>query len=268
MRNRLLASDYAFLDHPVPLAFAHRGGWAHADHTGLENSMAAFQAAVDLGYRYLETDVQVTADGAVVAFHDPSLRRTTGGTGNIAELTYAELRGHLIGGREAIPLLDDLLTAWPQARINIDVKVRDVIDPVVGAVRHRHAEDRVCFASFSERRIRQVRRLLGPYVATAYGPLGIAAARTLPLDLLSRRLLSAPVPCLQVPRWFGRVEVVTPAFVARAHELGKHVHVWTVNDRDDMRTLLDRGVDGIITDRIDTLRDLLVERGQWVQATS
>jgi glycerophosphoryl diester phosphodiesterase len=273
MRPRLDAGDYAYLDHPGPLAFAHRGGTGY-DHTagpgagGLENSMAAFQAAIDLGYRYLETDVQVTADGAVVAFHDPSLERTTDGTGNVADLRYDDLRRHLIGGRETIPLLEDLLQTWPQARLNIDVKVRGAIDPVVRVVRRHSAEERVCFASFSERRIRRVRRLLGPRVATAYGPLGIAALRTVPIGALRRRLLSAPVPCLQVPWRMRRLEVVTPGFVARAHALGKHVHVWTVDDPDDMRTLLDRSVDGLISDRIDTLRDVLVERGQWVDARS
>jgi glycerophosphoryl diester phosphodiesterase len=264
----MVAADYAFLDFPGPLAFAHRGGTGLAGYAGLENSMAAFQAAVDLGYTYLETDVHVTADGAVVAFHDASLDRMTGAEGRIADLTYEALRGHLIGGREAIPLLEDVLQTWPHARLNIDVKVDEAIDPVVRVIRRNGAEHRVCIASFNERRIRRVRRLLGPQVATAYGPLGVAALRTLPLDGLRRRLLSAPVPCLQVPWRFRRVEVVTPAFVQRAHTLGKHVHVWTIDDPDGIRTLLDRGVDGIISDRIDVLRDVLVERGQWKAAAS
>jgi glycerophosphoryl diester phosphodiesterase len=263
MRTRLVASDYAFLDHPGPLAFAHRGGTGLADNAGLENSMAAFQAAIDLGYTYLETDVHVTADGAVIAFHDASLERTTGGAGQVAELAYDDLRDHLIGGRETIPLLEDVLRTWPQARFNIDVKVHGAIDPVVRVVRSHDADERVCFASFSERRIRKVRRLLGPHVATAYGPLGIAALRAVPLGALRRRLLSSPVPCLQVPWHVGRLEVVTPGFVQRAHRLGKHVHVWTVDDAASIRLLLDRGVDGIMSDRIDTLRDVLIERGQW-----
>lgn len=267
MRTRLVASDYAYLDHPGPLAFAHRGGTGLADSVGLENSMAAFQAAVDLGYTYLETDVQVTGDGAVVAFHDESLERLTGGTGKVAELSYDELRGFLIAGRETIPLLEDVLGAWPHVKVNIDVKVRGVIDPVAQVVRRLGAEDRVCFASFSERRIRKVRRLLGPRVATAYGPLGVAALRAVPVHGLRRRLLSAPVPCLQVPWRLGRLEVVTPAFVERAHALGRHVHVWTVEEPAEMHTLLDRGVDGIISDHIDTLRDVLIERGQWEAAT-
>jgi glycerophosphoryl diester phosphodiesterase len=267
MRTRLVARDYAFLDHPGPLAFAHRGGTGLSANAGLENSMAAFQAAIDLGYTYLETDVHATADGAVVAFHDASIERVTGGSGQIAHMTYDDLRRHLIAGRETIPLLEDMLRTWPHAKINIDVKVHDAIDPVVDVVRRNKAHERVCFASFSERRIRRVRRLLGPHVATSYGPIGVAAMRTVPLDALRRRLLSAPVPCLQVPWRFGRLEVVTPSFVRRVHDLGKHVHVWTVDHPEEMRVLLDRGVDGLISDRIDLLRQVLVERGQWQKAT-
>ena len=267
-RSALVAADYPFLDFPGPLAFAHRGGTGLAGNVGLENSMAAFQAAVDLGYTYLETDVHVTADGAVVAFHDDSLERMTGAAGRIADLTYDALGNHLIGGREAIPLLEDVLQTWPHARVNIDVKVDGAIDPVVRVIRRNAAEDRVCIAAFSERRIRRVRRLLGPRVATAYGPLGVAALRTLPLDGLRRQLLAAPVPCLQVPWRFRRFEVVTPAVVQRAHDLGKHVHVWTIDDPGDIRALLDRGVDGIISDRIDVLRDVLIERGQWKAAAA
>ncbi|MGH3355123.1 MAG: glycerophosphodiester phosphodiesterase [Nocardioidaceae bacterium] len=266
MRPRLVASDYAFLDHPGPLAFAHRGGSGLAANHGLENSMAAFQAAVDLGYRYLETDVHVTADGAVVAFHDESLERTTGGAGRIAEMAYADLRGSLIGGRETIPLLDDVLRTWPHLRINIDVKARAAVDAVVDDIRRNGALDRVCLASFSERRIRRVRQLVGPRVATAYGPLGVAALRATPLEGLRRRLLAAPVPCLQVPWRVRRLELVTATFVQRAHRLGKHVHVWTIDDPGQMHTLLDRGVDGIMTDRIDVLREVLVGRGQWTDA--
>jgi glycerophosphoryl diester phosphodiesterase len=263
MRPRRTARDYAFCDHPGPLPFAHRGGTGYAGSEGLENSMAAFQAAVDLGYRYLETDVHVTADGAAVVFHDASLTRATGGAGRVAEATYDDLRRHLVGGRETIPLLGDVLRTWPHVRVNIDIKAAGAIDPVVREIRRHGSAERVCLASFSERRIRRLRRLLGPDVATAYGPLGVATMRAVPLARLRRLLLAAPVPCLQVPWRFGRLEVVTPAFVRRAHDLGKHVHVWTVDDADAMRTLLDRGVDGLMTDRIDTLRDVLVARGQW-----
>lgn len=268
MRPRHVAADYAFLDHPGPLAFAHRGGSGLAVNEGLENSMRAFQAAIDLGYRYLETDAQVTADGVAVVLHDATLERTTGRPGTVADLTYDQLREFRIGGREPVPRLSELLGAWPQARVNVDIKTWGAVEPVVAEVRRARAHERVCLAAFSERRIRRVRRLLGPAVATACGPASVALLRGLPGDRVRRLLLAAPVPCVQVPRRVGRIEVVTPAFVRRAHELGKQVHVWTVDEPAEMRLLLERGVDGLISDRIDLLRDVLAERGQWQAAAS
>src|SRR4051812_3947931 len=127
----------AFLDHLHPLAFAHRGGAAHAP----ENSMRAFEHAAGLGYRYLETDVQATADGVLIAFHDRTLARVTGHPGRVARMTYAELRGVLIDGTEPIPRLEDLLGAWPGLRFNIDVKDAPAIGPLAGVLRRTNAWD-------------------------------------------------------------------------------------------------------------------------------
>src|SRR5436309_11628749 len=107
-----------FLDAAAPIAFAHRG----FSRDGHENSMAAFEAAVALGYRYLETDVRVTADGVALAFHDATLDRVTNRSGRIADLPWAQVRNARIGGVEPIPLLADLLAAWPEVCVNIDVK--------------------------------------------------------------------------------------------------------------------------------------------------
>ncbi|MPZ61859.1 MAG: glycerophosphodiester phosphodiesterase [Propionibacteriales bacterium] len=263
MTRARTAGDFAYLDHEAPLAFAHRGGALYPPNVGIENSMAAFQAAVDLGYRYLETDVHATVDGVVLAFHDSSLDRTTDGSGQVAGLTYDEVSGCKIGGREKIPTIAELLVTWPDVRLNIDVKEPGAIEPLIRVLRQHRAFDRVCLASFSIRRIHRIRRLAGPDVATAYGPFGVAALWLAPGRALRRWLLRRPVPCVQVPRRVGPFELVTEGFVNRAHELGRQVHVWTVDDATEMRELLDLGVDGIITDRIDTLREVLTSRGQW-----
>ncbi|MPZ94744.1 MAG: glycerophosphodiester phosphodiesterase [Propionibacteriales bacterium] len=257
--------EYAYLDHDGPLAFAHRGGALHPDNQGLENSRAAFQTAIDLGYRYLETDVHVTRDGVVIAFHDETLDRTTTGTGVIADLPYAEVKEALIGGREPIATLGELFEAWPQARFNVDLKSVGAITPLVELLREHDAFDRVCVASFSESRIRRARALLGPTVATGLGPLAVAVLKFVPFRWLRARLLP-PGVCAQIPLKAGPVELPTARFVRRAHDHGKHVHVWTVDDASTMHSLLDRGVDGLVTDRIDTLRDVLLERGQWKAA--
>ena len=263
MRHRLRARDYPFFDHDGPLAFAHRGGASYAGNLGFENSLRAFAQAVDMGYRYLETDVHASADGVLLAFHDKSLDRVTDRVGRIARLPYAEVLRARIGGTEPIPKLAELLDAWPQVRVNIDVKEASAIAPLASVVRALRAEERVCVASFSPARIRRARALLGPRVPTALGPVGVAGLRLLPAPRLRALLLAGNVPAVQVPQRAGRLTVVTAAFIARAHALGKHVHVWTVDDETEMGRLLDLGVDGLMTDRIDTLRDVLVARGQW-----
>jgi len=257
------ARDYQFFDHPGPLAFAHRGGAGYAGNVGFENSLYAFEQAVKLGYRYLETDVHASADGVVLAFHDATLDRVTDGVGRISRLTEAQIRRARIGGAYPIPTLAEVLTSWPAVRVNVDVKDAAAIEPLAATLDDLKAHDRVCVASFSARRLRGVRRRLGPNVATALGPVGVAGLRLVPAPRLRSLLLSAPVPCVQVPERVPGLPLVTRSFVERAHQLGKHVHVWTVDDATAMVRLLGLGVDGIMTDRIDTLRTVLTGRGQW-----
>src|SRR6266480_489914 len=163
----------AFLDHPRPLAFAHRGGAAHAP----ENSWRAFEHAVGLGYEYLETDVQATADGVLIAFHDRTLDRVTGRPGRVCRLTLKEIAGARIEGTEPIPVLEDVLAAWPDVRFNIDVKDAPAIAPLAGVLRRTNAWDRVCVVSFSASRLRAARRALDRPVCMAASPLGTAMVR-------------------------------------------------------------------------------------------
>ncbi len=259
------ATGYPFLDddaHPV-LAFAHRGGAFHPEIEGLENTMAAFRHAVDLGYRYLETDVHATSDGVLLAFHDAALDRVTGSTGEIAALRYDVVAAALIAGREQIPRLVDLLDEFPQARFNIDLKSDAAVEPLAALVARRGLADRVCVASFNERRLWRFRRLAGGGVATACGPAAVVGTRVAPSRALAGRLVRSPGVALQVPHRRGRVTVVTRELVERAHAARRHVHVWTVDEAAHMHELLDLGVDGLMTDRTDVLRDVLRERGQW-----
>lgn len=257
--------QFRFLDAPLPLAFAHRGGAAYPPNVGIENSMAAFEHAIELGYRYLETDVHATADGVLAAFHDDTLDRVTDRRGRIADLPWAEVARARIGGREPIPRLEEILGTWPQARVNIDVKEAPAIGPLVDVLSRTEARDRVCVSSFSGRRLRRLRGMLGPDVATSLAPWGVARLMA-PLPTWAARLLLVDAPCVQVPVANGGTRIVTAGLVERAHRLGKQVHVWTVDDADEMRALLDLGVDGLMTDRIDTLRDVLLARGQWPPA--
>jgi glycerophosphoryl diester phosphodiesterase len=244
----------AFLDQPVPLAFAHRGGAAHHP----ENSWPAFEHAVSLGYRYLETDLHATADRVLVAFHDPTLDRVTDRTGRVARLPWAQVSAARIGGTEPIPRAEDLLGAWPQARFNLDVKDEPAIAPLAEVLRRTGAWDRVCVTSFSARRLRAARQALGRPVCMSLSPSGVAAVKAGSGPVMARRLAAAGVRCAQVP-----VRIANRGFIRRAHALGLQVHVWTVNDRLEMSSLLDLGADGIMTDDTVLLRDVLTRRGLW-----
>jgi glycerophosphoryl diester phosphodiesterase len=248
---------YPFLDWPGPLAFAHRGGASEAP----ENTMPAFEQAVRLGYTYLETDAHVTADGVLIAFHDDRLDRVTDGTGVIADLPWATVQQAKVDGREPIPRLEDLLAAWPDVRINIDPKHDRAAEPLAAAIVRTGSVDRVCVGAFSDKRIAKVKVLTGPGLCTSMGPLEVA--RLVSASRGGPGVRGVRSPCAQVPARHGRVPVVTPRFVATAHRLGVQVHVWTIDDPTEMARLLDLGVDGIMTDRPQVLKDLLLERGAW-----
>ncbi|MEU9100084.1 glycerophosphodiester phosphodiesterase [Streptomyces sp. NPDC048361] len=248
---------HPYLDHPAPIPFAHRGGAAD----GIENTAAAFARAAEAGYRYFETDVHTTADGRLVAFHDATLDRVTDARGRIAELPWNEVARARVAGREPLPLFEELLEAFPEVRWNVDLKAESALVPLIDLIRRTGAWDRVCVGSFSEARVARAHRLAGPRLATSYGVRGVAALRL--------RSYGIPVPLrpgavsAQVPVSQNGVPVVDRRFVRTAHALGLQVHVWTINDPARMRALLDLGVDGIMTDHLETLRTVLTDRGAW-----
>ncbi len=246
---------HPFLEWPGTLAFAHRGGAS----VNPENTMSAFQHAVDLGYTYLETDVHATSDGVLLAFHDSELDRTTDRTGVINDLPWSEVRAARVDGREAIPPFDDLLEQFPNCRINIDCKADSAVNALIASLRRHDCLDRVLVGGFSDARLRRLRSVFGHALCTSFGPRQIAALRA-----------TGRVPgggqAAQVPVRSGPVTIVTEAFIDRAHRLGLHVHVWTIDDSAEMNRLLDLGVDGIITDEPQALKQVLVARNDWRSA--
>lgn len=260
---RTAAEHYPFFHAPF-LAMAHRGGALLPDNLGRENSVHAFTRAAELGFRYFETDVHTTADGTLIAFHDDRLDRVTDTSGVIAELPWREVRRARIGGHDPIPTLDELLETFPEQRFNIDIKAPGAIEPLAATITAHGAEARVCVGSFGIDRIRAFRRLMGSGVATSVSRTGVAWARFVPV---LPRFLPAAGQALQVPVDTvvqGRpVRLVTSGLIAAAHATGRQVHVWTIDDATVMHELVDLGVDGLISDRIDTLRDVLQERGLW-----
>src|SRR3954454_2204232 len=255
-------TGFPFLDDVGPvIAFAHRGGAAHPDVVGLENTRAAFAHAVALGYTYLETDVHVTRDGVLVAFHDALLERGTDGIGTPGELDAADLVRVRVGAREPVPTLGELVSSFPTARFNIDLKSDAAVAALAAFIDDHGLHERILVGSFSRRRLRRFRRLTGGRVATSASPGEVAAYVVLP-GRLAGRVVRRP-SALQVPYRLGPLVVASSRLVRRAHAARRHVHVWTVDDPAAMRLLLDRGVDGVMTDRIDILREVLRGRGLW-----
>ncbi len=253
-------AKFPYLEFDGVLAFAHRGGTsAHP-----ENTMPAFQHAVDLGYRYVETDVHATRDGVLLAFHDEVLDRVTDMSGRIAEMDYADVRKAKVGGREPIPLFEDMLTTWPEMRFNIDPKLDNAAAPLVAVLKKTAALHRVGVTSFSDKRTRWIRSELGPDLCTGLGPMGTSRLR---FSSLSGPLAGIwggfEAGCAQVPVAQSGLRIVDAAFVGRAHALGLQVHVWTIDDPVEMIRLLDLGVDGLMTDEPEVLKSVLVERGLW-----
>jgi glycerophosphoryl diester phosphodiesterase len=221
---------------------AHRG----ASDEAPENTIPAFQAAIDAGCRYLETDVHVTRDGVVVAFHDDRLDRVTDRRGLIEELDIAQVEEADAGDGARIPRLEEILTRWPGVYVNIDPKSDRAVEPLAAVLDRHDAWERVCVGAFSDARLRRIRALGRGRACTSMGPLAVATAR---VAAASGRMPRLGADCLQVPIRRHGVTIVTERFVRAAHRAHLPVHVWTVDDEATMHALLDIGVDAIMTNR-------------------
>ena len=259
---------HPYLDGPYPRAYAHRG-WHTGELAGYENTLAAFHRAVDEGFSYLEMDVHASADGVPVVHHDLTLDRTTDGVGPIGALPAAALTEVRVNGREPIPLLEQVLTELPDTRITIELKSHAVVEPVLAVLDRTDSWHRVCLGSYHDGRLARARSMGGSRLCTSLAQASAFGLRARAwLDDLPRPLAWLPVPPVvgnlaQLPRRFRGLTVVDAALVRTAHAGGREVHVWTVDDPAEMTALLDLGVDGLLSDRADLLRDVLAARGVW-----
>ncbi len=246
-------------DSPTPLAIAHRGGAG----LGPENTLATFGIASALGFQYLETDVRLTRDGHLVCFHDSTLDRATDGRGRVQQHRLADLAALWVDGKERIPTLADALDAFPLANFTVDLKDEEAIEPLARLLRHRDYAERVCVAGAWDGWLARLRRIT-PGLQTALGWRSLAAliccARTGARP--SRRIATAPYA--HVPVRLGALPIFVERFASHAHAIGVRVIVWTVDDPLVMHHLLDMSVDGIITDRPDVLREVMIAKGTWL----
>ncbi|TSA53086.1 MAG: glycerophosphodiester phosphodiesterase [Actinobacteria bacterium] len=250
-------NPHPYLDTHLPIAFAHRGGASDAP----ENTMPAFAHAINLGYQYLETDVHATRDGVLLAFHDDDLQRTCNMPGKISELDYATVKHARVSGSEPIPLLTDILNAWPNARINIDCKSDHAMGPLQEALRAPGVLDKVCVGSFSDKRLTHLREIFGEKLCSSLGPKQVALLRFGSWLKMTRPFANAH--CAQIPLKQGLITLTDKRLVDEAHKAGLQVHVWTINDEDEMLHLLDLGVDGIMSDKPGVLKEVFQQKNLW-----
>lgn len=258
-----------YLQAEYPLRFAHRGSrvlWP-------ENTAEAFQGAIDLGYRYIETDVRVTGDGVVVVFHDETLERTTNGAGPVDRWDFEDLKrldaAYWFDEANEFPLrgrgvrvrsLEEVFRAWPDAYFNIDLKGPDLEWAVADVIKRNGMERQTMVGSFVDRRVARFRRITRGEVAVSAGPMAVLGM------VLATRVgatIRRPVQAFQLPFDY-RLVPIDDKLVAGIHKAGAQLHTWTVNEAEDMRRLLDLGVDGIVSDRPDILNEVLRRRGHDV----
>jgi glycerophosphoryl diester phosphodiesterase len=263
--------QHPYLGGGYPRAYAHRG-WHVGELAGCENTLAAFHRAVEEGFGYLELDVHASADGVPVVHHDAALNRTTDGAGLIADLPAAALTQVRVNGREPIPLLEHVLTELPTTRMTIELKSDRVVEPVLALLERTDSWHRVCLGSYHDGRLTRARNVAGARLFTSLAQASAFGLRARAwLDALPRPLSQLPAPPVrgnlaQLPRRFGALTVVDEALLRTAHAGGREVHVWTVDDPVEMSALLDLGVDGLLSDRPDLLREVLHSRDAWQES--
>ena len=224
----------SFLDSKFQ-GFVHRGDTS----IFLENTIEAFQSAISLGYQYLETDLRETSDGKIITFHDPNLKRITGANITISETKFSDIRMRRLPSRETIPTIDELLEEFPDSFFNMDLKVNQIEEKVLKKINSHNAIERVCLGSFNSKVIKKINSL-EPKILTSMG-----ISQVIMYKFFQKKNLSK---LIQIPTLWNGIKVITKKFIDRLHNDGLKVHVWTINKETEMQSLIDLGVDGIMTD--------------------
>lgn len=246
-----------YFNSELPRRFAHRGLSEHRDDID-ENSLAAFEAALIAGATHIESDTHSTSDGHAVLFHDDSLDRVAGVAKGISELSLSDLKEIRLRNGSEIPTLHEVLGAFPELYLNLDIKSERAIEPTIRAIEQHQAHDRVLVSSFSERRRQQALALLTKPVATSASMTVVMKAwlsHQFAFGLGFERI-TRDIDAFQIPVGKGIVRLATKGFIQRAKRSNTEVHFWTINSPEQMTRLLELGADGIVTDRVDLLTNL------------
>ncbi len=239
------------------LPIAHRGG--NTDFP--ENTIASFERAIELGYSCIETDVQVSLDNVVYIYHDSNFKRLLGIDKRISATRSEEIDQYLLSGEHKIPRLKEVFDRFPEITFNIDAKSWDVVEPLVNVIKESNAISRVYIASFSDRRVRYICKLLDGKIKTVAGTSQVVK---FVIGFLTGIRFSFNADFIQVPeRKFG-INLVSCLSVQYAKRIGIPIHVWTINNHNKMVSLIDLGVDGIMTDDCQKLKLVLVEKFKYL----
>ncbi|MEE2774099.1 MAG: glycerophosphodiester phosphodiesterase family protein [Pseudomonadota bacterium] len=242
------------------MEFAHRGG---AESDICENTLQAFKAAFDVGFRNFELDIRASSDGYVFVCHDNNLKRLLDQNLYLSRLRARDIRKLRLYGNQSIPLLSEVLEEFPEAQLNIDAKAWSVVNPLCKVISATHSYDRICITSFNDFRTNLIVRKLDQPVCFGLGVYGVSY---LYLNFLLNRKQRFKAGCVQLPTQSLGIELLTPEFIRFAQECDLRVHAWTINDRDTINQLIKAGVDGIMTDRCNLLKSVLTEQGIWQQS--
>jgi glycerophosphoryl diester phosphodiesterase len=218
--------------------------WTHQGD-GIENTLDAFSKAWAKGVTHFETDIQATADGVLVLSHDKSIYRLTGVKKLVSELTFSELQKYKIFGKYNWSRLDELISAYPDATISVDMKSENSLNPLVMYLGKLLNTSKLVIGSFNANRVKRFRELL-PQISTS---LTVDEALKIKLGIgISEAWANRYA---MVPYRYSRIDVIDKSFISRTLSHSISCHAWTINSKDEMLKLIDLGVSGIITDDVD-----------------
>ena len=234
-------------------AFAHRGG----ANDFVENTLEAFQQSINLGFKYIETDVQATKDNKLVIFHDDDLKRMMNVNVDISSINYNELKKYKINDVYEVPTFLETVSSWPNIRFNIDPKSDKSAELLINELKLLDNVDRFCIGSFNSERLDKIRKAFDFKICTSMGLNEVVNFYLLRFFGISK----VSTPCLQLPYYRKGFKVITPNLIRDAHRFNKKVHAWTIDDPVQMNELLDMGIDGIMTDSPKLLKSEIAKRG-------
>ena len=230
------------------IGLSHRGN----SKKFIENSFEAFNSVIQMGFKYIETDLRMTLDREVIAFHDSDLKRLFNLDLKVKDLTFNEINNLFKEKKCSLLTFEDALKKFPEVHFNIDLKVKEVIEDSIKIVADLNGFDRVCFASFHSSHTEKVLQ----HNQNATISMGMKDVVLFKLFKINNK----KIKIMQIPlRWKG-INILTRNLIKKADKINLLVHAWTINDRETINYLIDAGVNGIVTDEPELLMEIMKER--------